>query len=176
MKKYIFPIIVILLISLSGCNKTDKSDFEIYVVSREFLTQDLSDAQIISTAKKNGRLAFDGSDIEGYNWETHTLTLKDNSVSSLGAVTAEGGGSAIFKVDDTYAFVFSLNDKLIYYGGFIQGSKNPAIPLQPYITDKDAVSVKILFDSKYASREDCRSSNQLYSFFNDCGLLSSKTE
>lgn len=176
MKKYIFPIIVLLIISLSGCGKSEKSDFKIYVVSRDFLTQDLSDAEIISTAKKNGRLAFDGNDIEGYNWETHTLTFKDNSVKSLGAVTKESGGSAIFKVDDTYAFVFSLNDKLIYNGGFAQGSKNPDIPLQPYISDKDTTSVKILFNSKYASGDDCRLSNKLYSFLNDCGLLSAKTE
>ena len=176
MKKYVFPIIILLLIALSGCGKSDKSDFKIYVVSRDFVTQDLSDAEIVTVAKKNGRLAFDGNDIEGYNWETHTMTLKNNSVTSLGAITKESGGSAIFKVDDTFAFVFSLNNKLIYHGGFTQGSKNPDIPLQPYISDKDTVSVKILFDSKYASGDDCRLSNKLYSFFNECGLLSAKTE
>ncbi len=176
MKKFIFPIIVILLITLGGCTKTDKTDFKMYVVSRQFLTQDLSDVQIIAAAQKNGRLAFDGNDIDGYNWETHTLTFKNNSVTSLGAVTKESGGSAIFKTDDTFAFVFTLNNKLIYYGGFLQGSKNPDIPLQPYIEDKNTTSVKILFNAKYATREDCRSNSQLYSFFNDCGLLSSKTE
>ena len=176
MKKHLFPIIAIVIIVLCGCNKTDKSDFKIYVVSRDVLTRDLSDSQIVSTAKQNGRLAFDGNDIEGYNWETHTIIFKSNSVTSLGAITKESGGSAIFKVDDTFAFVFTLNDKLIYHGGFVQGSKNPDIPLQPYIADKSVTSVKILFDSKYATNDDNRSNNRLYSFLNNCGLLSSKTE
>ncbi len=175
MKKPLLFIVFLLIISLTGCKNESKSDFKIYVVSRDLITQDLSENEIINVAKKSGRLAFDGDDIQGYNWETHTLTLKDNSVTSHGAVTAESGGSTIFKVDDTYAFIFSLNDKLIYYGGFMQGSKNPDIPLQPYMADKDTTSVKIEFDNKYADHKDNRSNTQLYSFFNKFGLLSSKT-
>ena len=174
MKKVVAIILILIILLTTGCNKTDVSDLEFYVISREHLTQDLSDNQIVSSAQKNGRLAFNGSDIEGYNWETHTVTLKDNSVTSHGAVTAESGGSAIFKVDDTFAFVILINNKLVYCGGFIQGSKNPSIPLQPYIEDVESTVFKIGFDSKYSSDKDSRSNNQLYSFLNKTGLLSSK--
>lgn len=174
MKKITVLLLLTVVILLTGCSKKDKSDLKFYVIERNFLTQDLSDNQIVSTTKNNGRLAFDGNDIEGYNWETHTVTLKNNSVTSHGAVTDETGGSAIFKVNDTYAFVIIIRNKLVYYGGFIQGSKNPSTPLQPFIEDKRLTSFKIDYNSKYAVNGDHRASNQLYSFLNKNGLLSSK--
>ncbi len=175
MKKSSIFLFLIVILLFSGCNKFKASDLEFYVVNREFLTQDLNNSQIIDTTHKNGRLMFDGEDIKGYNWETHTVSLKDSSVTSHGAMTAESGGSAIFKVDDSYAFVIAIKNKLVYYGGFIQGTKNPAVPLQPYINDNSLTSFKIEFNSKYASQNDCRGNNQFYSFLNKMGLLSSKT-
>ncbi len=175
MKKInILLIIIVILLLFSGCIKPDASNLKFYVISREFLTQDLSDNQVVAAVNKNGRLVFDGDDIKGYNWETHTVFLKENSVTSHGAVTNDTGGSAIFKVDDTFAFVITINNKLIYYGGFIQGTKNPAVPLQPYINDISSTEFKIEFDSKYASKTDSRNNNKFYSFLNKLGLLSAK--
>ena len=173
-KRFLLILILLPTLLLSGCSKPKLTDLKFYVVNRQFLTQDLSDNQIISTAQKNGRLAFEGDNISGYNWETHTVTLKDCALTSYGAVTKESGGSAIFKVDDTFAFVIAINNKLIYYGGFIQGSKNPDVPLQPFIKDNDLKSFKIDFDNKYATQNDVRGSSQLYTFLNEMGLLSSK--
>lgn len=175
MKKYLISLMALLLVLLTGCSKADVTDLKVYVIERSKLTASLTASEAVAAAKTSGRFVFDGNDIDGYNWETHTVTLKKESVPSLGTLTSENGGSAIFKVDDTYAFVLTINDKLIYSGGFIQGSKNPSVPLQPYISDIDRYSFAIRFDSKYATAADNRSSATLYSFLNKFGLLSSNT-
>jgi len=175
MKKSIFLTLCILIISLCGCSKLSKSSLEIYVIKQSDLDTSWSDREIVKNVKEIGRLVFTGDDINGYNWETHTVTMKEESVSSHGAVTDENGGSAIFKVDDNYAYVIILDNSLIYTGGFLHGSKNPAIPLQPSISDIDKYSFKITFDSKYATGADPRNNKTLYSFLSDFGLLSSGT-
>lgn len=175
MKKISLLFVGILIISLCGCSKISKSSLEIYVIEQSEIGDSLSETQIVKLVKQSGRLAFNGEDINGYNWETHTVTMKKESVSSHGAVTTESGGSAIFKVDDSYAYAFVLNNSLIYIGGFMHGSKNPAIPLQPCISDIDDYSFKITFDNKYATSSDPRNDKTFYSFLSDFGLLSSGT-
>lgn len=177
MKKGLFIsfLIVLFILALSGCSNQKVSDLKFYIVERSQLTASLSKGEILSLAKKSGRVAFDGDDIDGYNWQTHTVKFKKDSVTSLGSLTEEKGGSAIFKVDDSYAFVLIINDQLVYYGGFEQGSKNPSVPLQPYIQDVDRYSFKILFDEKYSDIPDNRANQDLYSFLNKFGLLSSKS-
>ena len=175
MKRLTFLLIPIILITLAGCSKNKKSDLEFYIIERTHLSASYSDEEIVAITKEKGRLAYTGEDIEGYNWQTHTVILKENSISSLGAYNDENGGSAIFKTDDTYAFVLILDNSLIYYGGFEYGSKNPALPLQPYIQDSNDRTFKILFDEKYSEgKKDNRSNKSLYSFLQDNALLSSK--
>lgn len=175
MKKLIFLLIPIIVITITGCSKNKKNDLKFYIIERDRLSTSYSDNEIIKAVKNEGRLAYTGDDIEGYNWQTHTVTLKQDSISSLGAYNEEKGGSAIFKTDDTYVFVLLLKDKLIYYGGFEYGTKNPTPPIQPYIQDLNEQTFKILFDSKYAEgQKDNRSHKSLYAFLQDNALLSSK--
>lgn len=176
MSKRFLTLISLALLILCSCKSTFSPDqLKIYVLPRDALSDSMTDSEKVDVAENEGRLAFDGNDIEGYNWQTHTVTLYDTSVSSLGVVTAESGGSSIFKTDDTYAFVLVIDNKLIYVGGFTQGSKNASTPLQPQITDADGTSFKLTFDSKYAEYADNRNNKTLYNFLNSCGKLSSKT-
>ncbi len=173
MKKIVFLLIGILTFSLCGCSKMSESSLEIYVIEQTKLNSSLSDGETVKLVKQSGRLAFTGDDINGYNWETHTISIKKEAVPSHSTVTAESGGSAIFKVDDSYAYVIVLNKSLIYIGGFLHGSKNPSIPLQPCITDVDEYSFKITFDSKYATGADPRDNKSFYKFLSKFGKLSS---
>lgn len=176
MSKRFLLLILLFTLVLCGCKVNYAPDqLKIYVLPRDSLSDSMTDSEKVAVAENEGRLAFDGNDIEGYNWQTHTVTLYDTSVSSLGVVTSESGGSSIFKTDDTYAFVLVIKNKLIYVGGFIQGSKNASTPLQPQISDVDGNSFSLTFDSKYAGYADNRSNKTLYSFLNSCGKLSSKT-
>ena len=152
-----------------------KSSLEIYVIEQSKLDSALNDNETVKLVKKSGRLVFDGNDINGYNWETHTVTMKKEAVPSHSKVTTESGGSAIFKVNDSYAYMLILNNSLIYSGGFMYGSKNPSIPLQPSISDIDEYSFKITFDSKYSTGADPRDNKSLYKYLNEFGLLSSGT-
>ncbi len=170
----ILPMLAAVLIALCSCSAPQRQDLKIYVVSRAAVSGTMSDKEIVSAAKSAGRLAFDGDDIEGYNWQSHTVFIKEQSSPSVGIVTDESGGSAIFKTDDTYCFVMTLKNELVYFGGFSQGLKNTEIPLQPYITDAGRYSFTIEFDAKYAENGDCRGNKKLYGFLNKLGMLSSK--
>lgn len=177
MKKFAaFILILIILTSFSSCASLGAQDLKFYVISGKLLNESMSDSEIIKTAKSEGRLAFDGNDIVGYNWQTHTVMLREEAVTSVGTVTEQSGGSAIFKTDDTHAFVLVLGNTLIYTGGFKSGTKNPNVPLEPHIEDKTRYSFSIEFDSKYATGKDNRSNAKLYSFLESSGMLSSKTE
>lgn len=174
-KKFCYTLIAILLLSLiCGCTSNTPDSLKFYVLSREYINEGMSDNKIVSTAKEHGRFVFDGSDISGYNWQSHTITLNEDSVPTIGTVTAEKGGSALFKVDDSYAFVLVLKNELVYVGGFNNGTKSPDIPLQPYIKDETRYSFSIQFDSKYSSTSDNRANTKLYNFLEYQGLLTTK--
>lgn len=176
MKRINFLVVLILItLLISSCKSSQASDLKFYVISREILQNTITDADIVKKAKNEGRLAFDGEDIMGYHWKTHTVMLNSNAITSIGKVTAESGGSALFKVDDSYAFVLVLNNKLVYTGGFTNGIKNPDVPLQPSIKDKTNTSFSIQFDSKYTNENDKRQNKALYNYLESLGLLSAKT-
>ncbi len=174
MKRFSIIVFLTLIIFTCACSKQSKSDLKLYVIPRNDLSDSMSDKEKVKAITSLGRLAFDGNDIEGYNWASHTITLYESSVTSYGNITKESGGSSIFKTDDSYAFALIIKDKLIYIGGFEHGSKNPDIPLQPSIRDNDKYSFKIVFDAKYSKNSDNRSNNTLYNFLNSNGMLISK--
>lgn len=177
--KKIFSLFILALFAaalLSSCSAGNKNELGFYVIDRSQINASMSDSQIVSAVRRDGRLAFESGDIKGYNWQTHTVVLKEESVPSIGITTEESGGSAVFKTDDTYAFALVLGNELIYSGGFRSGVKNPAVPMQPCITDTGRYSFSISFDGKYATFADPRSDSRLYGFLNKHGLLSSKTE
>lgn len=176
MKKFTALLLTaIMLLTLCSCRALGAEDLKFYVISSEVISESMSDSEIIKAAEKDGRLAFDGNDITGYNWQTHTVMLREEAVTSVANVTEQSGGSAIFKTDDTHAFVLVLGNTLIYVGGFESGSKNPNVPLEPHIEDKTRYSFSISFNSKYATSKDPRSNAKLYSFLEASGMLSSKT-
>lgn len=174
-KSVVLVVLTAVLIMICSCHKTQKNDLMFYVINRESIQSNMSNSEIVSTVKAKGRLAFNGNDIEAYNWQNHVVKLYEEAVPSLGNVTNESGGSSIFKTDDTYAFVLIIKDTLIYVGGFKQGIKNPNPPLQPSIHDNERYSFCIEFDKKYSEHEDNRSNSTLYSFLNKHGLLSTKS-
>lgn len=163
-------LITLTLIS-SSCSSYEIDDLQYYVIPRSLLTDGMSNSEIVKVAKNEGRLAFSGQDIVGFNWQKQRVTLDENAVLSTTDTTTQTGGSSLFKVDDTYAYAVILKNSLVYYGGFESGTKNPQVPLQPTIYDRGGYSFSIEYDSKYANGEDTRFNEKLYKFLEKHSLL-----
>lgn len=176
MKLKLLVCTLLITLSLCSCKGSDINDLKIYVIPSTDISQALTDGEIVNAVKNSGRLVFEGSDIDGYNWENHTLTFNSDSIISHGKVTKESGGSRIFKVDDSYLFVIVIKNELVYYGGFEHGSKNPSIPVEPCISDVDDYTVKLTYNAKYATQNDKRSSELLYNFFDKYNLFLSNVK
>ena len=169
-------MLAVMLILNSCSTGADKADIRFYVLKNDLINDQMTERQIVNAAKMSGRLAFDGNDIEGYYWADHCITLKRDAVKSRAEVTAESGGSALFKTTDEDYFVLTVKDEIIYWGGFEHGIANPQVPVQPSICDVDSYSFKITYNSKYATGNDPRSSKKMYACLDRLGILSSKSE
>ena len=178
MKKRGFYLIACLLMCLimCACSARGKENLKIYIVDRTLIDDNMTSSEIVSLAYDRGRLAFDGNDIEGYQWSGHVVRLKDEAVPSLGSNSKEDGGSTIFKSKDTDIFILVINKTFIYYGGFEMGTTNPQTPLQPNIKDAGRYTFSINFDSKYAEFSDPRNSEYLYRFLSENEILVTKAQ
>ena len=169
MKKLSFLLIIlVLLASLCGCK--GKETLQFYVVEGELLSGGESDGELLSIAKKRGRLVFTDADMEGYLWKDHTVRLKEAPVR--GSMT--DGGSRLFQAEPQDRFLLVLGNRVLYRGGFDEGSGSTTPQISPYIMDESNQSFSILFSSKYSEGEDPRGNERLYRFLTDRQLLSSK--
>lgn len=169
MKKILsFGLILCLLLGIFGCS--GQKGLEFYVVKGELLRGNESDRELLSLAKKQGRLAFTQEDLEGYLWAEHELRLK--AQPSLGS--AGQGGSRIFQAEAGDCFLLVLHGKLLYSGGFYSPEGSAQVQISPFIKDTSSQSFSISFSSKYSEEEDPRGNKKLYDYLADCQLLASK--
>lgn len=169
MKKCI-SLLFIALFLCTGCHK--QATLELYVISADSVSEQTSNSDIASLALKEGRKVLSGEDFAGVDWEHQYFELKPDAVPSVGVVTAESGGSALLKTTDKDLFVWLLNGKAIYVGGFQMGNSNASTPRTPFIADKNRYVFEIRTDDKYGA--DKRFDKKLYAWFSDAGLLKSE--
>lgn len=164
----ILALILCLAVGLFGCG--GQKGLEFYVLTASSLEGYESDAQLLSLAKKEGRLVFTHEDIEGYLWAEHELRLK--AQPALGS--AADGGSRIFQAAAGDRFLLVLHGKVLYSGGFAASSGSVSVQSGPFIRDTSSQSFCIAFSSKYSEGSDPRGDQRLYDYLTDCQLLSSK--
>lgn len=172
MKRLLLILITaVLLFSLCAC-RSQRADLKFYVLSAEDVTENMSDSALLSLAKKKGRLAFTGEQVQGYLWAEHQVRLKDVDVRG----GAQDGGSRLFQTNAGDLFVLALGGRVIYTGGFEAGAGTVTPPRSPYITDIDETTFAICYDAKYTDCADPRGNERLYNFLTDRQLLVSRFE
>lgn len=165
MKKLIpFCFILCLLLSLTGCSQTP-ADLKFYVVSAGEAKESTTDEELFRLARKKGRIALTGEDLQGVVWEEQKFQLK--GLDTLGG--SGNGGSAIFQSSAEDILVVALGNQLIYTGGFAPAAGSQA-RRNPYVQDESATVFTLQFDEKYGN-QDARWSDKLYRFLQTNQLL-----
>ncbi len=171
MKRAVVLVMVgICLLSLCACG--GKGALGLYILSAEQVKDSMSAREIGALAAQEGRLALNGQDFVGVDWENQYFAVDAKAVPSVSTVTAEHGGCSLLKTTDEDVFVWVLNGKALYVGGFEMGSSNPATPRSPYIQDKERYTFAIAADDRYG--EDLRFNKALYNWFYKAGLIKSE--
>ena len=108
MKKTVL-IMLCALLFCSGCARSQT--LSLYILSRDSITDSMSDSEIAAAARQNGRVALTGDDFAGVMWEEQRFQVKAQAVPSVGTTTAESGGSALLKTDGEDVFVWMVKDE-----------------------------------------------------------------
>ena len=170
MKKFVgFLCLLLCLCSLCACS--GKGELGLYILAADQVGDGLSAGELGKLALQSGRLALSGSDFTGVDWERQYFAVRPEAVQSVSTVTAESGGSSLLKTTDKEIFVWVLDGKALYVGGFIMGTSNPAEPKDPYLKDKERYCFAI---ETNGSGEDQRFNKSLYQWFYRQGLIKSE--
>lgn len=157
-------------ICLVGCAK--REGLALYILPRELITAQMSDGDILKMARQNGRLALDENSIAGVDWEGQRFRLTAAAVPAVGTVSKESGGSALLKTTDKDIFVLEVGGKLIYWGGFLMGTANPAAEQSLLLVDEGRYTFSLRHSERYQGA-DQRFNSTLYNFLQKNKLLKS---
>lgn len=160
--------LLLCLALLTAC--AGKGELGLYILPAEQVGEQLSGASLGRLAKQQGRLALSGEDFVGVDWKRQEFALRPEAVQSVSTLTAESGGSSLLKTTDKEVFVWVLDGKALYVGGFPMGISNPAAPRSPVLKDRE----RYLFAIEHTDGEDLRFHKALYRWFSDHGLLKSE--
>lgn len=170
MKKLI-GFLCLLLCVCACCACSGKGELGLYILAADQMGDSMSAGELGKLALQSGRLALRGTDFTGVDWERQYFAVKPEAVQSVSTVTAESGGSSLLKTTDKDIFVWVLDGKALYAGGFIMGTSNPAEPKDPCLKDMERYSFSIETDG---SGEDKRFNKSLYRWFYRQGLIKSE--
>ena len=157
--------LICLMCLLVGC--AGKGELGLYVLNAEQVRENMSAGEIGKLALKDGRLALTGEDFAGVDWQQQRFALRPEAVPSVSVLTPESGGSSLLKTTDKEVFVWVLDGKALYVGGFPMGISNPATPRSPLLRDQE----RYVFAIEHKNGEDKRFNKSLYRYFSDHGLL-----
>lgn len=164
----LIAICVLLLCSLCGCGE---QTLGLYVLPADSISDVMTAGEIADVVQEKGRLALDGSDFAGVDWENQCYAVKAEASASVSVITAQSGGSSILKTTDSDVFVWMLSGKVLYVGGFEKGSASVSAQKDPYIKDKE----RYIFSIETVSSEgDKRFNDKLYNYFYKQGLIKSE--
>lgn len=161
----IIMIAVTLLFTFSACdndNSMNAEKLEIYILR----WVDNSDEFIIDE-----KAIFTGEDILSYEWETHTITFKDEFISQQNINETEDefmmGGSKILGVYYPDQFVFYLDGKELYRGYINPQAYISYMPMGPTILNSNNGITIRCTDEKDKTMEN----EKLREFLRGRGLL-----
>lgn len=161
MKRFIaFLLAALLLLSLAGC-KAERGDLVFYVLKEADVPA--AESALLPAARKKGRAAFTGEELEGWLWSTHTVRLKNVNVKNTAA-----DGSALFQTESTDVFVLVLGNEVLYRGGFSESGAGV------YIRDAGERDFELCFSDPFGEGEDPRGNTALYDFLVNQQLLVSE--
>ncbi len=166
----VWMAIVLSCLSLVACK--GEQDLALYVLSEQHISDSMSDKEIGALALEKGRQVLSGNDIYGVDWENQRYRVRPEALPSVSSLTAESGGSALLKATDKDVFIWVLNKRAVYVGGFPLGVGTVKEQRVPYIVDEERYIFKIVTDDKYG--EDKRFDKKLYSYFESKDLLKSE--
>ncbi len=160
MKKIIaIWMIALLLLGCTACRR-QRDDLKFYVVRGSEVAAGGGESGLLSQARRNGRIAFTGADIKGWDWAHHQVELK--GVAVRGGET--DGGSRLFQATAEDLFLLVLGNRVIYSGGFAKGSATVA-DLQPlYIEDGEGDTFYLRLNGKFQEGADPRADETLYKY------------
>ncbi len=168
--RWIARLLIVVVLFCAGCK--GQGELQLYILPADGVKDGMSAAEIGRLASQNGRLALSGSDFVGVDWEHQYFALDPKAVPSVSTVTAESGGCSLLKTTDQDVFVWVLDGKALYVGGFAMGVSNPDTPRSPIIKDKERYVFSIVADERYG--QDKRFNKALYRWFYEAGLIKSE--
>ncbi len=170
MKRWIAILLALsLLLGLGAC-RANPQDIQFYILDGEDLEGARSNSALLSLAKKEGRVAFTGADIQSWHWESHHIRLKNIAVTG----GAQEGGSALFMADPEDLFLLVLDGQVLYAGEFEQSVNTVAERQEIFIKDGEGDDFYICCHQLYESAQDPRNLQRLYDYLADCQLLISE--
>lgn len=170
MKKLWGVVILCLCLGIiTGCGK--RQELGLYILPQAKINENMSASELGALALESGRKALSGEDFAGVDWENQLFSLRTEASPSVSVVTAESGGSSLLKSTGEDVFVWVLNKKALYVGGFRKGSGTIGAQRHPYIVDRERYTFSIVGDG---SKQDKRFDKKLYNYFYSNGLI--KTE
>ena len=164
----LIAICILLLGSLCGCGE---QTLGLYILPADSISEGMTAGEIAEIAGEQGRLALSGSDFAGVDWENQCYAVKSEASASVSVISPESGGSSILKTTDSDVFVWVLNGKVLYVGGFEKGSASVLPQQDPYIKDKERYIFSI---ETLEQQSDKRFNSKLYNYFYKQGLLKSE--
>ncbi len=172
MKKILALLLALsMVLSLAGCKQT-KEDLKFYVVDGDLVSVGMADGVLLNVARKQGRVAFTGEDLAGWQWETHRVQLKNIAV--LGG--DQDGGSRLFQAEADDCFILTLGNQLVYAGSFAPASGSVRAVRNPYIQDGEEDTFYLLCDQKFEEGKDPRIQEALYTYLAEQQLLVSEIQ
>ncbi|MBR5782819.1 MAG: hypothetical protein IKY33_01170 [Clostridia bacterium] len=170
MKRFRVLLLLCLLV-LGGC--TGEQTLELYILPAERVNeQTMTDAEIGKVALQEGRLALRGEDFSGVDWEQQMFAVKSEASVSVSVVTSEHGGSSLLKTTGDDLFVWMLDGKAVYVGGFERGTSSVTSQRSPYIKDRE----RYIFSVLSIGEGDIRFNKKLYSYFHSHDLIKSQLD
>lgn len=163
-KKFIVIVLILILFILSACNNydNDADRIEMYILrhvegSNDFIIDE--------------NPIFTGEDILKYKWKTHTITFKEEFLSSRTVNEAENnfvmGGSQILGVYYPDQFALYLDGVELYRGHIEPQAFISFMPMGPMISNApDGILIKC-----YDDKSDVRDNEKLHEVLKNNGLL-----
>lgn len=169
MKKIgILSALVLMLCLLASC--AGRQQLVLYTLSADKIDGTASPTEIAKLAQSEGRVAFTGEQFAGVDWSAQRFAVLPAASQSVSAITPESGGCALLKTRGDDIFVWVLNGKPVYMGGFTKGVGSTSTQRTPYITDDE----RYIFAVCATGDKDPRFDKKLYNYFSKAGLLRSE--
>lgn len=164
-------LLILFILGLSAVGCADRQTVDLYIIPADRITDGASLSDIKTVAEKKGRIAFTLEDFSGVDWENQRFAIRPEASPSISTVTRESGGSALLKSTGDDRFLWVVNGKAVYLGGFTVGIGSTTPKLSPTLVDTERYIFEIRTDE---TQSDVRFNKTLYHAFYSASLIKSE--